>query len=89
VTSSPASSAEHRRQCFVTTTFAEQDGAELQAQGVGRIEAEDVILSVTGGSKVYQNARGQATFDYRQPGRVVITYELIPGSEYEWNRKLG
>jgi hypothetical protein len=45
---------------------------------VGRIEAEDVILRVTGGSGVYQNVRGQATFDARQQGRVVITYELIP-----------
>jgi hypothetical protein len=78
-TSSPGPSAESRRQCFVTTTFHDEDpGSELQAQGVGRIEAEDVILSVTGGSGVYQNVRGQAIFDYRHQGRVVITYELIP-----------
>jgi hypothetical protein len=77
-TSSPGPAAESRRQCFVTTTCHEKGGSELQAQGVGRIEAEDVIFSVTGGSGVYQNVRGQATFDYRQQGRVVITYELIP-----------
>jgi hypothetical protein len=70
--------AERRRQRSVTATFPKQDGSEFHAQGVGRIEAEDVILRVTGGSGVYQNVRGQATFDARQQGRVVITYELIP-----------
>jgi hypothetical protein len=78
VTSSPGPSAEHRRQCLVATTFHEQQGSELQAQGIGRLEAEDGILSITGGSGVYQNARRQATFDYRTQGRVIITYELIP-----------
>ena len=78
VTSSPGTSAEHRRQCIVTATFAEEQGSEIQAAGVGRIEAEDVILSVTGGSGEFQNVRGQVTFDYRQRGLVVLTYELIP-----------
>jgi hypothetical protein len=43
-----------------------------------RVEAEDVVLAVTGGTGIYQNARGQATFDFRQGDRVVVTYELIP-----------
>ncbi len=50
----------------------------MQAAGVGRVEAEDVVLAVTGGSGRYLNVRGEAKFDYRRQGRVVITYDLIP-----------
>jgi hypothetical protein len=79
VTSSPGPTAQRRWQCFITATFQDAEpGSEIQAAGVGRVEAEDVILSVTGGAGEYQNVRGQALFDYRQQGRVVITYELIP-----------
>jgi hypothetical protein len=39
--------AEHRRQCFATSTIGTANGeTEIQAQGVGRIEAGDVLLSV-------------------------------------------
>jgi hypothetical protein len=33
---------------------------------------------VTGGTGRYQNARGQALFDFRQADRVVINFNLIP-----------
>src|SRR3712207_2275941 len=78
-TSAPGPSAEQRQLCIVNATFENTTpGAEIGTQGVGRIEAEDVELAVTGGTGIYQNARGQATFDFRQEDRVVITYELIP-----------
>jgi hypothetical protein len=42
-------SAEARRLCIATATFVEEhEGAEIDTQGVGRIEAEDVVLAVTG-----------------------------------------
>ena len=77
-TSSPGPSAEARRLCNVTSTFTEErDGAEIDAQGVGRIEAEDVVFAVTGGSREFRTARGQATFEYEErEDRIVITYEL-------------
>jgi hypothetical protein len=77
-TSAPGPSAEQRQLCIVNTTFENRNGAEIDTQGVGRVEAEDVVLAVTGGTGIYQNARGQATFDFRSADRVVITYELIP-----------
>lgn len=77
-TSAPGPSAEQRQLCIVNATFENRNGAEIDAQGVGRVEAEDVVLAVTGGTGIYQNARGQATFDFGQEGRVLITYELIP-----------
>ena len=80
-TSAPGPSAEVRQLCVITTTFNERSGvpgSEIDLQGVGRVEAEDVVLGVTGGTGRYQNARGQATLDFRRSGRVVITYELIP-----------
>jgi hypothetical protein len=78
-TSAPGPSAEQRQLCVVNTTFENTTpGAEIDTQGVGRVEAEDVVLGVTGGTGIYRNARGQATFDFRQEDRVVITYELIP-----------
>lgn len=76
-TSSSGPSAEARRLCIATATFVEEhEGAEIDTQGVGRIEAEDVVLAVTGGTRDYRNAQGQATFEFRTDGDVVITYEL-------------
>jgi Dirigent-like protein len=77
-TSSPGPSAEARRLCNVTATFVEErEGAEIDAQGVGRIEAEDVVFAVTGGTGEFRTARGQATFEYEErEDRIVITYEL-------------
>ena len=72
-TSAPGPSAEQRQLCIVNTTFENRNGAEIDTQGVGRVEAEDVVLAVTGGTGFYRNARGQATFDFRQGDRVVIT----------------
>lgn len=66
-----------RRQCFVTSTIGTADGeTEIQAAGVGRILAEDVSLSVTGGTGRFKRVSGQALFDYRTRGQVTITYEL-------------
>jgi hypothetical protein len=77
-TSSPGPSAEARRLCNVTTTFVEErEGAEIDAQGVGRIEAEDVVFAVNGGTGDFRDARGQATFEYEErEDRIVMTYEL-------------
>ena len=76
-TSAPGPSAELRRLCIATATFVEErEGAEIDTQGVGRLEAEDVVVAVTGGTKDYRNARGQATFRFERDGRVVITYEV-------------
>ncbi len=76
-TSAPGPSAELRRLCIVNATFTEeQGGAEIDTQGVGRLEAEDVELAVTGGTKDYRSARGIATFRFETDGRVIITYEL-------------
>ena len=77
-TSSPGPSAEARRLCNVTATFVEErEGAEIDAQGVGRIEAEDVVFAVNGGTGEFRTARGQATFEYEErEDRIVITYEL-------------
>jgi hypothetical protein len=77
-TSSPGPSAEARRLCNVTATFVEErEGAEIDAQGVGRIEAEDVVFAVNGGTGDFRDARGQATFEYEErEDRIVITYEL-------------
>ena len=73
-----------RRVCVVTVTLggvgipeAENEG-EIYLQGVGRVEAEDVILGVTGGNGDFQNARGQATFDYTTQEQATISFELIP-----------
>jgi hypothetical protein len=77
-TSSPGPSAEARRLCNVTATFVEErEGAEIDAQGVGRIEAEDVVFAVNGGTGDFRDARGQATFEYEErEDRIVITYDL-------------
>jgi Dirigent-like protein len=77
-TSSPGPSEEARRLCNVTATFVEErEGAELDAQGVGRIEAEDVVFAVNGGTGEFRSARGQATFEYEErEDAIVITYEV-------------
>jgi hypothetical protein len=77
-TSSPGPSAEARWVCNVTSTFSEErEGAEIDAQGVGRIEAEDVVFAVTGGTREFRDAQGQATFEYEErEDRIVITYEV-------------
>jgi Dirigent-like protein len=77
-TSSPGPSEEARRLCNVTATFVEErEGAEIDAQGVGRIEAEDVVFAVNGGTGEFRNARGQATFEYEErEDAIVISYEV-------------
>ena len=77
-TSSPGPSAEARWVCNVTSTFSEErEGAEIDAQGVGRIEGEDVVFAVTGGTREFRDAQGQATFEYEErEDRIVITYEV-------------
>ena len=67
-----------RRQCFVTATMGAENGeTEIQAAGVGRILAEDVLLSVTGGTNRFRTVRGQALFDYRTPDQIMISYDLM------------
>ena len=57
-TSSPGPTEEARRLCNVVSTFVEErEGAEIDAQGVGRIEAEDVVFAVTGGTGEFQAER--------------------------------
>lgn len=65
--------------CSIPSTFNRPSGpgAEITVTGVGRILAEDVDMAVVGGTAQYQNARGQATLDFRKD-QVTITYELIP-----------
>ncbi len=77
MTRSTDPSAEARRLCIVAATFVEEhEGAQIVAQGVGSIEAEEAMFAVTGGTGYYGNARGQATFESRDDGAVLITYEL-------------
>ena len=78
MTSAPGPSAEARRLCNFTATFTEErEGAEIEAQGVGRIEAEDVVFAVIGGTGGYRGAKGQATFEYEEhKDRIVITFEV-------------
>ena len=79
VTTAPGAAQETRQQCLLTSIIGTMDGeTEIQAQGVGRVLSEDVILSVTGGSKRFKNVRGQATVDFSNPNRVTIRYQLIP-----------
>jgi D-alanyl-D-alanine carboxypeptidase len=79
-TSTPAGEPDqNRQQCQVTATIVTANGeTEIELQGVGRVLAEDVLAAVTGGTGKYQNARGQALFDFRTPDRVVVTFSLIP-----------
>ena len=77
-TSRGARASEQRQQCFLTSTIGTANGeTEIQAGGVGRLQAEDVYLSVTGGSGRFQNVRGQLLVTFRQ-NRVILRYSLIP-----------
>jgi hypothetical protein len=79
-TSNPAGPEEERRHCTITTSFDRRDppGAEIAIQGVGRVLAEDVLVAVTGGTRDFQNVRGQALIDYTTTGQITITYSLLP-----------
>jgi hypothetical protein len=85
-TSTPAESGpeEDRQVCTVTVTLGgrgiapAEDEGEIYLQGVGRVEAEEVVLGVVGGKQDFQNARGQASFDYSNEEQVTIDFELIP-----------
>jgi hypothetical protein len=37
-----------------------------------------VLMAVTGGTRDFQNARGQALVAYTTTGQLTITYSLIP-----------
>jgi Dirigent-like protein len=79
-TSNPAGPEEERHHCTITSSFdrANPPGAEIAIQGVGRVLAEDVLMAVTGGTRNFQNVRGQALVDYTTAGQITITYNLIP-----------
>jgi Dirigent-like protein len=79
-TSTPAGAVdENRQQCQVTATIGTANGeTEIELMGVGRVLAEDVIFSVIGGTGRFQNARGQAVFDFRASDQVTIEFSLIP-----------
>jgi hypothetical protein len=80
ITSNPGGAQEDRELCVITATglpAGDAPGAELEMQGVGRVEAEDVDLGITGGTGVYETAHGVATFDFTTQGRVVITFHVI------------
>ena len=78
LTSKGARASEQRQQCFLTSTIGTANGeTEIQSGGVGRIQAEDVYLSVAGGSGRFQNVRGQLLLTFRQ-NRVILKYSLIP-----------
>jgi hypothetical protein len=80
VTSTPRGDAgENRQQCVVTFTIGTANGeTEIQAQGVGRLLAEDVFLSVTGGSQRFKNVRGQILVTFRSNRRATFDFDLIP-----------
>lgn len=75
ITSAPGG-GEDRQQCFVTTTI--QTGEqEIQMTGVGRVEADDVLMSITGGTLDYCGARGQALLDFRTPDTIRVTFQRL------------
>ena len=77
MTSSPGTSPEAWRLYVANATYRRgAPGAEIDTQGVHRLEAEDVVLAATGGTGNYRYAHGEATFGFQGDGRVVITYEL-------------
>jgi dirigent-like protein len=77
VTSRPSDEEERRWRCGVTLTLGTEDGeTELQLAAVGRVQADDVIFSVIGGSGRYSEARGVATFDYSDGDDTEITVNL-------------
>lgn len=75
---SRADDEEQRRvRCEVTLTIGTDNGeTELQLAAVGRVEADDVVYSVVGGSGEYREARGDAVFDHGDPDRTRITVDL-------------
>ena len=79
-TSNPAGPQEERHHCTIATSFDRRNppGAEIAIQGVGRVLAEDVLMAVTGGTRDFQNVRGQALIDYTTTGQITITYSLLP-----------
>ena len=77
-TSAPGPAAEQRQLCVVILTALGEPGAEIEMQGVGRVQAEDVDFGITGGTREFQDAGGRATFDFTRRGRVVITFRVIP-----------
>ena len=77
ITSRAADGEERRHRCAVTLTLGTDNGeTELQLAAVGRTSADDVVYSVVGGSREYQGAGGEATFDYSEPDRVRIAVKL-------------
>lgn len=77
VTSAADSADERRHRCAVTLTVGTDNGeTELQLAAVGRAAADDVIFSVVGGSGKYQDAGGEAVFDYTDRERTKISVEL-------------
>jgi hypothetical protein len=78
--STPAGDAEqNRQQCVVTATIGTTNGeTEIEVAGGRPCTGRRRAVSVTGGTGRYQNARGQALFDFRQADRVVINFNLIP-----------
>ena len=76
-TSAPGPSAELRQLCVSTASALGAPGPEIEMQGVGRLEAEDVDAAITGGTGIYREADGFATFDFSTEGKVVITFHVI------------
>jgi hypothetical protein len=80
VTSNPAGPEETRELCVATATGLPSDetpGAEIEMQGVGRVEAEDVDLGITGGTGVFRRAHGYATFDFTTENKAIVTFHVI------------
>lgn len=80
VTSNPAGPEETRQLCVATATGLPGEGtpgAEIEMQGVGRVQAEDVDLGITGGTGIFRTAHGFTTFDFRTEDRVIITFHVI------------
>src|SRR5262245_9673574 len=73
VTSAPGDPEEDRQQCFVTTTIGSGE-QEIQMAGVGRILADDVLLSITGGTLRYCGARGEALLEFTAPNTIKVTF---------------
>jgi hypothetical protein len=80
ITSNPSGSDEDRELCVITATglpAGDAPEAELEMQGVGRVEAEDIDFGITGGTGAFKKAHGFATFDFTTPDRAIITFHVI------------
>ncbi|MGI8530738.1 MAG: hypothetical protein ACR2KO_14840 [Geodermatophilaceae bacterium] len=78
-TSNPGGSDEQRQLCVTTATIGIANGeTEIEMTGVGRIESEDVVFAVTGGTGKYANARGQVTVDYSDDRGIKLRFTVIP-----------